>query len=121
MQAQLALFSDDREPPGLYYHPDFISEEEEHMLIGHFDDLPLAPFQFGAFEGKRRVASFGWRYDFSDQRLHTAEPLPFWIIPVAARAEAFAALSTGAIQHELCAEYAAKRVIGCHRDKAHFD
>jgi hypothetical protein len=36
----------------------------------------LQPFQFGAFEGKRRVASFGWRYDYSQQKLQQAEALP---------------------------------------------
>jgi hypothetical protein len=37
-----------------------------------FASLPLAPFQFGAFEGKRRVASFGLRYDYGVRRLHEA-------------------------------------------------
>ena len=121
MPAQLALFSDDRKPPGLRYQPDFVSEEEERALIGRFKGLPLAPFQFGAFEGKRRVASFGWRYDFSDQRLHAAEPLPPWIMPAAARTEAFAALPTGAIRHVLFTEYETGAGIGWHRDKAQFD
>ena len=121
MPAQLALFSDDKRPIGLRYQSDFISEEEERALIGHFGSLPLAPFQFGAFEGKRRVASFGWRYDFLDQRLHAAEPLPAWIMPAATRAEAFAALPTGAIQHVLFTEYEKGVGIGWHRDKADFD
>jgi hypothetical protein len=52
--------------------------------------LPLEPFQFGAFEGKRRVASFGWRYDYSQQKLKEAEDLPTWITPVVARVETWA-------------------------------
>jgi hypothetical protein len=39
---------------------DFIAADVEQDRIAHIRALPLAPFQFGAFEGKRRVASFGW-------------------------------------------------------------
>jgi hypothetical protein len=34
--------------------------------------LPLQPFQFGQFKGKRRVASFGFRYDYALRRLRGA-------------------------------------------------
>jgi len=61
----------------------------------------IAACAVGAFEGKRRVASFGWRYDFSDQRLHAATPFPSWIVPVVTKVEAFADLPVGAIQHIL--------------------
>lgn len=107
-------------PEGLRYQPEFITAEEERALIEAFAGLPLAPFQFGEFEGKRRVASFGFRYDFSDQRVHAAEPLPEFIQPFAARAEDFAGLAAGAIQHVLFTEYAIGAGIGWHRDKRAF-
>ena len=65
MSDQLVLFSEKRWPAGLRYEPAFVSPDEERALVTCLAELPLAPFQFGAFEGKRRVASFGWRYDFS--------------------------------------------------------
>jgi len=37
-------------------------------LIERIRGLPLVPFQFGAFEGKRRVASFGFKYDYAERR-----------------------------------------------------
>ena len=84
------LFGNERaRPPGLRYETDTFSAEEERALIERFASLPLAPFQFGAFEGKRRVASFGFRYDFSDQRLHEAAPFPEFIKPMLARVESF--------------------------------
>src|SRR4029078_4899849 len=91
MGAQLTLFSssDAGVPQGLRYQPDFISAAEERDLIERIRALPLAPFQFGAFEGKRRVASFGWRYDYSQQKLVKAKDLPAWIAPVIARGEAW--------------------------------
>ena len=121
MPAQYALFPDSRRPEGLRYRPDFVTGDEERELIARFASLPLAPFQFGAFEGKRRVASFGWRYDYSDQQLHAAAPFPSWILPVARRVEAFASLSEDSIRHVLFTEYQAGVGIGWHRDKAAFD
>jgi hypothetical protein len=54
------MFADESaRPEGLHYQPDFISAQEETALIGHIRALPLAPFQFGIYEGKRRVAFFG--------------------------------------------------------------
>ena len=59
------MFADESaRPEGLLYQPDFISAQEEAALIGCIRALPLAPFQFGIYEGKRRVVFFGSRYDF---------------------------------------------------------
>lgn len=79
------------------------------------------PFQFGAFEGKRRVASFGWRYDYSQQKLQEADELPAWITTYCARIEAFAGLRPGEVRQVLCTEYDDGVGIGWHRDKPHFD
>jgi alkylated DNA repair dioxygenase AlkB len=119
MANQLSLF--EAGPAGLSYKPDFISADDEQELIARFNELPLAPFQFGAFEGKRRVASFGFRYDYTDQRLHEAEPLPEWIIPLAGRVARSASLPQDAVRHVLFTEYETGVGIGWHRDKAAFD
>jgi len=108
-------------PDGLRYQADFLSADEEKGLIEAFATLPLVPFQFGAFEGKRRVASFGVRYDFSDQRLHEAGAFPAFVTPFAKRAESFGGLVAGSIRHVLFTEYAIDAGIGWHRDKAAFD
>src|SRR5262249_60300590 len=99
------MFADESpRPEGLHYQPDFISAKEEAALIGHIRALPLAPFQFGIYEGKRRVVFFGSRYDFTRQRLEAAEELPAWLGPLAGRVERFAALPSGSIKHALCTE-----------------
>lgn len=108
-------------PEGLRYEPEFISGEEERELIDACAALPLAPFQFGAFEGKRRVASFGLRYDFGDRRLHAAEPFPDFVVPLAARAATYGGLERDAIRHVLFTAYETGAGIGWHRDKAAFD
>ena len=73
MAGQLTLFPATAEgPQGLQYFPDFVTANAEQELIAHYWALPLTPFQFGAFEGKRRVASFGWRYDYTERRIERA-------------------------------------------------
>lgn len=72
MSDQLALFAAPSPlPEGLHYTEDFISPATEQELITHVSALPLQPFQFGIYEGKRRVASFGFRYDYALRRLET--------------------------------------------------
>jgi alkylated DNA repair dioxygenase AlkB len=82
--------------------------------------LPLQPFQFGEFEGKRRVASFGFRYDYDLRQLKRAEPIPNWLAEIVANVETFGGPATR-IQQVLCTEYGVGVGIGWHRDKPHFD
>src|SRR5205807_2183550 len=95
---QLGLFADPRDgPAGLRYAGDFIEPAVEQALIGRIAALPLQCFQFGAFEGNRRVASFGYRYDYSLQRLTEAEPIPDWVLSMARQVEAWARLASGSV------------------------
>ncbi len=113
MSDQLSLFVDaSAGPKGLRYQPEFVSRDQERALIDRLRDLPMTPFQFGAFEGKRRVASFGWRYDYSRQALEAAEHIPAWLAPLAAQIEQSAELPAGAVQQILCTEYEAGVGIG---------
>jgi alkylated DNA repair dioxygenase AlkB len=117
---QFALF--ERLPPGpegLRYVDDFLTAEDEEHLLCRVAALPLQPFQFAPFEGKRRVASFGYRYDYHLQKLKPAEPFPPWLQEVVSRIEAFGGEET-TIAQVLCTEYDAGVGIGWHRDKAHF-
>ena len=120
--AQLALFPDQSAgPAGLHYQPEFVSKATESELIGRISELPLQPFQFGAFEGKRRVASFGFRYDYALHRLAEAEPIPAWLASVAQSVESFGDMPAGHVRQILCTEYDVGVGIGWHRDKPHFD
>lgn len=107
-------------PEGLRYAPEFISPAVEHELIAHIASLPLQPFQFGAYEGKRRVASFGFRYDYALRRVQEANPIPDWLKSPIEAAEAFGGPHT-LIRQVLCTEYETGVGIGWHRDKPQFD
>jgi alkylated DNA repair dioxygenase AlkB len=108
-------------PDGLRYRAGFITPAEERDLIAAIRELPLAPFQFGAFEGKRRVAWFGWRYDYTLQRLAESTPMPAWMLPLRARAAALIGQPAGHIRQALVTEYDAGAGIGWHRDKPMFE
>jgi alkylated DNA repair dioxygenase AlkB len=121
LSEQLAFFvASSLEPEGLRYSPEFVSAEAEQELIARVAALPLQPFQFGQYEGKRRVASFGFKYDYGLRRLQDAEPIPDWLAPVIEKVELFGGPSTQ-IRQVLCTEYDVGVGIGWHRDKPHFD
>jgi alkylated DNA repair dioxygenase AlkB len=121
--SQLALFEDEAfaGPEGLRYAREFVSEEIERELIARVAELPLKPFQFGAFEGHRRVKSFGFRYDYNLQKLTESDPIPDWLKSVARSVETFGNLREGSVGQMLCTEYDTGVGIGWHRDKGHFD
>jgi alkylated DNA repair dioxygenase AlkB len=81
----------------------------------------LAPFQFGAYEGKRLVASFGSRYDYNHHKLEPADDFPVWIRGLREEVEEFACLPAASIGQVLFTKYDAGVGIGWHRDKPHFD
>jgi alkylated DNA repair dioxygenase AlkB len=118
---QFALFDAPASlPEGLRYAADFVSPEIEQQLVSGIRDLPLKPFQFGQFEGKRRVASFGFRYDYALQQLQRSEPIPAWLDEIVMKIEAFGG-TNARIQQVLCTEYDVGVGIGWHRDKPHFN
>jgi alkylated DNA repair dioxygenase AlkB len=119
---QLALFDQPHAwPDGLSYTGDFISPNEESELVSAIATLPLAPFQFGAYEGKRRVLQFGLRYDFERQRLDQADRMPPWLASVAGLVERWAAFPPGSVQHALVTAYDTGAGIGWHRDRRPFE
>jgi alkylated DNA repair dioxygenase AlkB len=122
MSVQAALFeTPPRLPDGMAYRADFISRAEEAALLAWLDGLAFEPFQFRGVEGRRRVVSFGWRYDFSRTQLEKTEAIPSELRPLQARAEAFAGLAAGALQQVLINEYRPGAPIGWHRDRPVFD
>ena len=108
-------------PAGFKYQPDVISADEEAALLAQIKTLPFKEFEFHGFLGKRRVVSFGWRYDFSDRELQKADDIPAFLQPLRERASRFAGLGPADFQHVLVTEYAPGAAIGWHKDKAVFD
>jgi alkylated DNA repair dioxygenase AlkB len=119
---QKDLFTDSapRLPQGFRYEPDIIAKPVQVDLLRAIPQLPLQPFDFHGFEGKRRIVSFGWKYDFDTEQVRFIGDIPPFLLPVRAIAAAFAGMETGQLQHALITEYAPGASIGWHKDKKAF-
>ena len=97
-----------------------MSREEEQSLLRHIVPLPFREFEFQGFTGKRRVFSFGWRYDFNGGGLSKAEHMPEFLAGIRARVENFAKISPGTLHQVLITEYTPGAAIGWHKDRSVF-
>jgi alkylated DNA repair dioxygenase AlkB len=121
MVDQLGLFGSATElPAGFRYERDLLSRAEAAELLEHVRSLPFREFEFQGYVGKRRVVSFGWRYDFSEGRLKEAAAIPPFLDLLRERAARFAALAPDQLVQALVTEYDVGAAIGWHRDKAEF-
>jgi alkylated DNA repair dioxygenase AlkB len=121
MPQQAELFeTESKYPAGFRYAPEFISRAEERRLIEHLQRLDFKPFDFHGFLGKRRVVSFGWRYDFNGGGLTKTDDMPDFLLPLRERAAAFAGLKPADLQQVLLTEYEPGAPIGWHKDRSVF-
>ncbi|MBV8753876.1 MAG: alpha-ketoglutarate-dependent dioxygenase AlkB [Hyphomicrobiales bacterium] len=121
MLQQADLFETASEyPAGFRYAAEFISRAEERRLIDHLQRLEFKPFDFHGFVGKRRVVSFGWRYDFNGGGLTKTDDMPDFLLPVRERAAISAGLRPTDLQQVLLTEYQPGAPIGWHKDRSVF-
>jgi alkylated DNA repair dioxygenase AlkB len=107
-------------PPGFKYRPDLLDAEQEHSLLEQIRSLPFRDFEFHGFVGKRRVVSYGWRYDFNGGGLSKTEDIPGFLMGVRDLAAAFADIPVPDLQQVLVTEYGPGAAIGWHSDRAVF-
>ena len=105
---------------GFRYEPALLDQSDEQALLTHLRTLPFREFEFHGYTGKRRVVSFGWKYEFAGEKLVKADEIPDCLLPLRDRAASFAGLEPEAFQHALVTEYGPGAGIGWHRDKAVF-
>lgn len=118
---QLSLFhAEPALPEGLRYRAEILSPDQERRLLHEFESLPFREFEFQGYLGKRRVVSYGWRYDFNEKVLRRADDMPEYLKSVRELAARFAGVAPEALQQALVSEYSAGAGIGWHRDKAMF-
>ena len=121
MTNQLALFeANPRLPDGFGYQPEIITPAEERLLLGEIRELPFREFEFHGYTGKRRVVSFGWRYDFAARSLDQADDIPEFLRSLRETAAKVAGMPADQLQQALVTEYSPGAGIGWHRDKAVF-
>jgi alkylated DNA repair dioxygenase AlkB len=107
-------------PEGFRYQADLISEAQACDLLDRFAQLDFKPYEFRGYLANRRVVSFGFAYDTVRGRLNEGPQIPSFLLPLRARAAAFAGLDEAALEHVLINEYQPGAGIGWHRDRPQF-
>ena len=105
---------------GFRYQRDVIDTTFEQDLIFQISRLPFQEFDFHGFKGKRRVVSFGWRYDYDGSKLRQAAAIPDYLLELRESAASLAVMRPEDLQQVLVTEYGPGSGIGWHRDKAVF-
>jgi alkylated DNA repair dioxygenase AlkB len=126
MSGQRALFTEleqrppQAEPRGFRYREEIISEEEQAVLVTAIEKLDLKPFEFHGYLGNRRVASFGFKYDFSRRAVQRADDIPHFLNELLGRVAEFAGSEQDTFRQAGINEYRAGAGIGWHKDKPEF-
>lgn len=108
-------------PEGFIYQPEFITPEEERSLLDAIGALQLEDAKYREYTARRRVAYFGFGYDFSTNRLGEAPPVPAFLHPLREKMARWMGLEPRAFVHALVSEYRTGTPLGWHRDAPDFD
>lgn len=108
-------------PPGFTYVPQFLSIEQEAQLLEVIRTLPFEEAQYKEWRARRRIVSYGGRYDFTQQELTRAPPIPQFLQPLRTQLATWAGIPEERIQHAMIAEYRRSTPLGWHRDVPQFE
>jgi alkylated DNA repair dioxygenase AlkB len=123
---QAALFDDlapspGALPDGLVYEDGFLSAPEEAALIELIARLPLQEARYKSYTARRRVVSYGGRFDYDANELLPSGALVEELHPLRARVAQWAGVAPEALAHVLVAEYLPGTPLGWHRDVPDFE
>ncbi len=108
-------------PDGLIYGTEFITVQEESSLLEYIQGLTLNQFIYQGFTARRRIASFGFLYDFTTRKFSEGSRIPDFLLPVRGKAAEFASLPPADLKEVLITEYPPGAPIGWHRDLHMFE
>jgi alkylated DNA repair dioxygenase AlkB len=108
-------------PPGMRYETEFLSREDEARWIAFAQSLPLKEMNYKGYTAKRRVVSFGGKYDYVANRLEEGPPIPSALDPLRAQVAAWLGVDAQAFTQVLVAEYREGTPLGWHRDVPDFE
>src|SRR5262249_14021255 len=83
--------------------------------------LPFEPFHFRGVDARRRVVSFGWRYDSARAQLERAADIPAELSALRSCAAALAGLGPADLAQVLVNEYRPVAPLGWPRDRPIWD
>jgi alkylated DNA repair dioxygenase AlkB len=108
-------------PNGMRYETGFLSREEELHWIAFAQAQPLAEMDYKGWQAKRRVVSFGGKYDYVANRLGEGPPIPAALDPLRERVGLWLGVASEAFTQVLVAEYREGTPLGWHRDVPDFE
>lgn len=120
---QASLFDDLplTEPAGLVYQSEFLSPAQESELLAVIRTLPLKEMQYKQYTARRRIVSYGKRYDFDTHHLDTGPDLIDALLPLRNRVAGWLGVRPTAFEQVLVAEYSPGTPLGWHRDVPDFE
>ena len=108
-------------PPGMRFVEAFLSVDEEARLLDWIATLPLRQARYKAYTARRRVMSYGGQYDYDDQVLRPAEPIPDALTALRSRCAEWLGVAPQRFSHALVAQYPPGAPLGWHRDVPDFE
>lgn len=120
MPQQGELFAPPPPVPGFRLVSEAVSEADEERFAALVDAAPLAPFQFGQWEGKRLTVNYGSAYDYQRARPTDAPPLPDWLADLRARLAPLMDRQPADFVQGLLIRYDPGAGIGWHRDRPQY-
>lgn len=122
MSSMLTLFDQPPSlPEGFHYYPDFITVEQEQQLLAEIQGTALHPMVFQGYTAKRKVASFGYDFNFTTRQLTKGRPIPAQLGWLLDKVAAHLSISPEEIAELLFTEYPPGSLINWHRDAPPFD
>jgi alkylated DNA repair dioxygenase AlkB len=108
-------------PNGLVYKPDFLSADEEEVLLAYIQNLPLFNAPYKEYTAKRRILNFGWSADFRNNRLIPGPPLPRFLHRTQNKIAKWLGIEKHRVAEALVTEYPKGAQIGWHVDNEGFE
>jgi alkylated DNA repair dioxygenase AlkB len=111
-------------PEGFSYAPRLLSTAEHDALLAHVARIPYAELRMRGVTARRRVAHFGWKYDYATRRAQAgaggASALPEFLLSLRARCGELAGEAPDRFEEALATFYPPGASIGWHRDAPQF-
>ncbi len=108
------------QPDGLRYRPDFVSGDEEGLLLTFLETVDFREVVMRGQVARRTVRHYGWDYGYESWALVPAEPLPHALSSLRERSATLAGLEPEALSQTLVSRYPPGAGIGWHRDAPMF-
>jgi alkylated DNA repair dioxygenase AlkB len=115
-----SAFAETEFPRGLVDVPQFISEEEERILLAHIEALSFAEVKMHGVAARRTVVHHGFEYGYGSWSLRRTGEIPPYLLALRDRAAALAGVAPGELAEALTSRYPPGAGIGWHRDAPMF-